>query len=320
MRISTHTAYDKGTSAILRENVDLNKTLLQIATGRRILSPADDPADAARVLSLNQEMERTTKYQDNIRAAETSLEIEEKNLQNIVDLMQRVRELTIQASNDTYDADQRKSISYEVRELSDSLLGYANAVNGQGEYLFAGYNIDTVPFVKGAGGDVTYYGDQGQQAVQIGPVRQIATGDSGYEIFMDATDAGGNFPVGSDGSRKISLFRVVDDIEETMRTNNGPASGTETYHAAMQRAISNLDIAIGKVLDVQANIGARQNALESQKNVNADSLVQIQTTMSETQDLDYATAISRLELQQLGLTAAQQSFTQIQGLNLFNYI
>jgi flagellar hook-associated protein 3 FlgL len=315
MRISTSSAYDRGTSAILRENVDLNKTLLQIATGKRILTPADDPADAARVLGLNQQKERTTKFQDNIRSAESDLQIEDVTLQNVVDLLQRVRELTVQANNDTYDADQRKSISFEINELSDALLGYSNTVNGQGDYIFAGYANDQIPFSK-VGGAVSYNGDQGQKNVQIGASRQIATGDNGYDVFLDAPgvvdEAGGN----------ISLFQVVDDLETSLRTNNGlpEVAPTETFHQSMSRHLDNIDNALGKILDIQATIGARQNATQSQSNVNADYLVQIETTTSETQDLDYASAISKMELQQLGLSAAQQSFTKIQGLSLFNFM
>lgn len=326
MRISTSTAYDRGIAAILRENVDLNKTLLQIATGKRILTPADDPADAARILGLNQQLERTTKFQDNIRAVESNLQIEDTTLQSIVDLLQRTRELSIQANNDTYDADQRKSISFEIKQLSDALFGFANTVNGQGNYLFGGFRNDQIPFTSGAGGDVTYNGDQGQKNIQIGASRQIASGDNGYDVFMDESSV-----VGNDGITKISLFKVVSDLEETLRTNDGPNSGPapivvppaampETFHEAMQRHIDNIDGALGKILNIQASIGARQNATQSQSNVNADMLVQIETTMSETQDLDYATAISRMELQQLGLSAAQQSFTKIQGLSLFNFM
>jgi flagellar hook-associated protein 3 FlgL len=332
MRISTSSAYDRGTAAILRENVDLNKTLLQIATGKRILTPADDPADAARILGLNQQKERTTKFQDNISAAEGTLQIEDVTLQNIVDLLQRTRELTIQGNNDTYDAEQRRSIAFEIEALSESLFGYANTVDGQGNYLFGGFRNDQQPFTQGVGGEITYAGDQGQKNIQIGASRQIPTGDNGYDVFMDAPAV-----VGNDGTTKISLFKVVSDLEETLRTNLGPNSGPgaivpqpappaapiggpETFHEAMQRHIGNIDIALGKILDIQATIGARQNATQSQSNVNADYLVQIETTMSETQDLDYATAISRMELQQLGLSAAQQSFTKIQGLSLFNFI
>ncbi len=316
MRISTATAYNNGTNAILRENVDLNKTLLQIATGKRILSPADDPADAARILGLNQQKEQTTKYQDNIIAAENSLEMEDVTLKGIVNVLQRVRELTVQGNNATYDAEQRKSISFEVKELADSLLSYANTVNGQGEYLFAGYKVDTIPFVKGANGEVTYQGDQGQKKIQIGASRQIAVSDSGFDVFMSTPGI-----VGNDGTTPISMFKVVSDIEEALRTNDGPGAGSpESFNEAMQRGLDNLDKALGKIIDIQATIGARLNATESQDNVNADYLVQIETTMSETQDLDYARAVSRMKLQQTGLEAAQQSFTQIHSLSLFNFI
>jgi len=320
MRISTSTAYDRGVSAILRENVDLNKTLLQIATGKRIITPADDPADSARILGLNQSKERVDKFQDNINAANTNLEIEDTTLQGIVDLMQRIRELAIQGNNDTYDAQQRQSVGMEVQQRFESLIGFANTRNGQGDYLFAGFDTTTEPFVQTVGGDVQYVGDQGQKFIQVGDSRQVASGDNGYDVFMDA-----NGVVGNDGTTKISLFKVVSDLEETLRTNDGPASGPavgspETFHEAMARSIDNIDAALGKILDIQATIGARQNAIENQKNVNADYLVQIETTMAETQDLDYAEAISRMELQQLGLSAAQQSFTKIQGLSLFNFI
>lgn len=316
MRISTSTAYDRGTAAILRENADLNKTLLQIATGKRILSPADDPAASARILGLNQQQEQTEKYQDNIIAAETNLQIEDVTLKGIVDLMQRVRELTVQGNNSTYDADQRESISFEIKELSDALLGYANTVNGQGEFLFAGFNIDETPFTRGVNDDVTYHGDQGQKKIQIGASRQIPAGDSGFSVFMDTQGV-----VGNDGTSKVSLFRVVSDIEETLRINDGPGVGSpESFNQSMQRGLDNIDKALGQILNTQALIGARLNATESQNNVNADYLVQIQTTKSETQDLDYATAVSRMTLQQTGLEAAQKSFAQIQELSLFNFI
>jgi len=119
MRIATSTAYDRGTSAILRENTVLNKTLLQIATGKRILSPADDPADSARVLGLTQQKELTEKYQDNITATKISLEIGDTTLQGVISSLQRIRELTIQANNDTYDEEQRKALSYEVKQVYD---------------------------------------------------------------------------------------------------------------------------------------------------------------------------------------------------------
>ncbi len=88
----------------------------------------------------------------------------------------------------------------------------------------------------------------------------------------------------------------------------------------MNRIIGNLDAAMGHIVDKQSTIGARLNATESQENVNEDYLVQLASTLSDTQDLDYTEAISRLEQQQIGLQASQQTFTKIQGLSLFNFL
>ncbi|MBF0265015.1 MAG: flagellar hook-associated protein FlgL [Gammaproteobacteria bacterium] len=331
MRIATSTAYDRGTSAILRENADLNKTLLQIATGKRILSPADDPADSARVLGLTQQKELTEKYQDNIIATKINLEISDATLEGVVSALQRIREITIQANNDTYDADQRKALSYEVKQVADGLISSANQVNGQGEYLFAGYRNDTMPFVTGANGEVSYQGSQDRKNIQIGASRQIPVSDSGYEVFMDIPGATGfryNTLDKDIEPTNISLFKVVSDLEETLRTNESPSvitdsgfeNSPETFHDSMERAINNIDASLKHIVDIQSTMGARHNATESQRNINADFLVQVQTSMSDSQDLDYATAVSDMKLQQMGLQAAQQSFTKIQSLNLFNFI
>lgn len=320
MRISTNTAYNQGTASILRQNEKLNKSLLQISTGKRIISPSDDPANAARVLDLSQQQQRTVKFQDNIRAATNNLGITEKNLQNVSDILQRIRELSVQANNDTYDAKQRLSISYEIQQLGDTLYGMANSVNGEGEYLYGGFRSDKQPFVLNTVGDVTYAGDQGQQQIQIGDSRTVPVSDSGFSVFMNVPGV-----VGNDGASKISLFKVIRDITDTLSTNTGPnngpaAVGTETFHQAMIRGLDNLDASMDQISNVQATVGARQNAVETQQNLNADFIVQIETTMSTAQDLDYATAVSKMKLQQVGLSAAQQSFTQIQGLNLFNFL
>ena len=70
-------------------------------------------------------------------------------------------------NNDTYDADQRKALSYEVQQVADGLLASANQVNGQGDYLFAGYRNDVIPFVKGANGEVSYQGSQDEKNIPL---------------------------------------------------------------------------------------------------------------------------------------------------------
>lgn len=318
MRVATSTAYSQGVTSMNTQNFKLNKTLLQLSTGKRIVTPSDDPAGAARVLGLNQAKSRTEQFQDNISTLKSSLQIEETALDGIVNTLQRVRELTIQANNDTYDATQRRDIALEIQEHFESITAFANTTNGNGEFLFGGFNNRDVPF-ENVGGVVNYLGDQGQQLLQISATRQVASGDNGFDTFMDLRgsdngDTTNNYP--------MSVFAVVNELETVLRTNAGSptANPIETFHDSVSRIIGNIDVALGQIADAQAAIGARLNATESQENVNEDYLVQLASTISDTQDLDYTEAISRLEQEQIGLQASQQAFTRIQGLSLFNFL
>lgn len=318
MRVATTTAYSQAVNSMNSQNYTLNKTMQQISTGQRILVPSDDPAASARVLGLNQAKERTEQFQDNIAALKSALEVEETSLNSIVNSLQRVRELAIQANNDTYDANQRKDMALEVQQGLEAIVGFANMTNGGGDFLFGGYDNRNIPFVMDASGTtVTYTGDQGQQFLQIGSARQIASGDNGFDMFMSIKGSDN----GSDPADNIpmSVFAIVSELETAMDTDLGTA-GTEDFHDSVLRSIANLDKAIGQIVDAQAAIGARLNATDAQESVNEDYLIQVASTLSTTQDLDYAEAISRLELEQVGLQAAQQSFTKIQSLSLFNYL
>ncbi len=324
MRIATSTAYSQGVTAMNTQNFNLNKTMLQLSTGKRIVTPADDPAGAAKVLGLNQAKSRTEQFQDNIDILKSSLQVEETALNGVVDILQRVRELTIQANNDTYDATQRAAIGLEIQEHFEAITAFANTTNGNGGFLFGGYNNRDVPF-ENVAGVVNYKGDQGEQLLQISATRQVASGNNGFDTFMNVrgTDNGNTTITPVINRPPMSVFAVVKELEVALSTNAGvtpPSSAQETFHQTMSRAIGNIDAALGQIANVQSGIGARMNAVESQENVNEDYLVQVASTLSDTQDLDYTEAISRLEQQQIGLQAAQQTFTKIQGLSLFNFI
>ncbi len=324
MRVATSTAYSQAVTSMNTQNFKLNKTMQQLSTGQRIVNPSDDPAGAARVLGLNQAKSRTEQFQDNISILKSSLQIEETALDGIVNTLQRVRELSIQANNDTYDANQREAISLEIQEHFEAITAFANTSDGNGEFLFGGFNNRDVPF-ENVAGVVHYNGDQGQQFLQISATRQVASGDNGFDTFMNLR---GSQKVDPTDSSPMSVFAIVKELETVLRTNQGSVDPlppavpvtTETFHESMSRIIGNIDVALGKIIDSQSAIGARINAIESQENVNEDYLVQLATTLSNTQDLDYTEAISRLEQEQIGLQASQQTFTKIQGLSLFNFI
>jgi len=191
MRISTNTIYDLGVAGIQQTTSDLIKTQQQVSSGRRILSPSDDPVASARVLDLSQSQLLNKQYDTNTGSASSSLGLEESILGSVGNLIQDVRTAAIQAANSTLSDQDRASIATDLRGRYQELLGLANSTDGNGQYVFSGYKGVTKPFVETSLGNVTYQGDQGQRLIQISPSRQMAVSDSGSSVFQQIKNGNG---------------------------------------------------------------------------------------------------------------------------------
>ena len=300
MRLSSAQIYQQSVSAMLNKQAELAKTQLQLATGKRVLAPSDDPAAATRVIDLNYAIETTTQYQRNSDYAETRLSTEESVLADVGDVLQRVRELSVRANNDTLSAGDRQAIADEVRTNLEAVFQLANNQDASGEYLFAGYKTDTVPFTNDGSGNYTYQGDQGVRSLQVGVNRQVAVGDAGNDVFMKVDDGAGG---------TINMFEMLNGIVTDLEANN-----------PVPTALTQLDSALDVVLNTRSTIGARMNTIDAQRNANDSFSLVLQENRSKLEDLDYAEAVSKFEQQILALQASQQSFVKIEGLSLFNYL
>lgn len=300
MRLSTSQIYHQAVTSMLNKQADLAKTQQQLATGQNIMSPSDDPGAATRIINLNQVIETTDQFQRNADFAEARLSVEESVLTGIGDILQRVRELAVQAANDTNSAEDRQTIAIEARASLESLMQLSNSIDANGEYLFSGFKTDTEPFSHDGLGNFSYAGDQGQRNLQIGPKRQVASNDAGSDVFLKVDDGAGGIS---------SMFNAVYDFATDLEANISSAS-----------TLTRLDSALDSVLDTRASIGARMNIIDSQKNANESFNLVLKENRSSLEDLDYAEAVSRFEQQMLALQASQQTFVKIEGLSLFNYL
>ncbi len=300
MRVSTSMMQSLAVNAMLERQADLSKTQQQLATGRRILSPSQDPSGSTQILRLEQELELTRQYQRNSDRALSRLEMEEGVLAGVGNSLQRVRELAVQGLNDSNNQSNRTALAAEVRQRLDEILQLANTKDGSGEYLFAGFRGSTEPFVDAGGGNYIFQGDRGQRQIQISPTRQIASSDSGFEVFASVPYSGG-------GSQ--DMFKTLYDLATSLEAN-----------APSGDSLTDIDAALESIFTTRASVGARINAIESQRNINEQFSVQLEGELSDVQDLDYAEAVGRLNLQLAGLQASQASFERVQNLSLFNYI
>ena len=216
MRISTTQFYLQGIQAFGNQQVKLAKLQEQISTGVRIANPSDDPAGAARVLELEQEVKLHEQYQTNIRMADQRLSLQDSTLQGAENLLQRVRELAIHANNASLDQVSRDAIADELDERRKELLSLANTVDSNGDFLFAGFQNQQRPFTfekTGSVDHVVFHGDQGERWVQISQSRRINTDSPGRAIFMEVESTAalneGADP-GNAGSGVIAPARVSD--------------------------------------------------------------------------------------------------------------
>lgn len=214
MRISTGMIFDAGISAINNQTAALLHTQQQVSSGRRILSPADDPVAAARALDVTQAKDITVQYAGNQESAKSALGLEDAQLSGVSDLLARVKELAVQSGNAALNTTDRKAIAVELRARFSEMLGIANSQDSSGQYLFSGYMGGTQAFSGTVDTGVTYNGDDGQLKLQLSASRQLEVSDSGNALFNHIASGNGYFATGyaagNAGSALIDTGTVSD--------------------------------------------------------------------------------------------------------------
>ena len=186
IRISTSYTQEQGVQYMRDAQKRVVDTQAELATGKRISSPSDDPVGAARLIDLHHQIDSTARFQTNIAMATGRLATSDSILDEAGQLTQRARELVVQANNAPLADSDRVSIAQELRQIRGQLLEHANSKDGNGDYLYAGYKTQTTPFIETAGGQVVYQGDSGQRLLGIGDQVAINVWESAG-LTTDAT-------------------------------------------------------------------------------------------------------------------------------------
>lgn len=408
MRISTTQIYNVANQSMLDAQTAINKTQEQISTGREVLTPADDPVAATKIMQLNQVIAQGSQFQNNIDLAQNKLSQEEVAIESITNVLQRVRELAVQSGNTAVlTPAENNNIATELETRVDELLNLMNSQTANGEYIFAGHKGQDKPFEAVGDGSFLYHGDEGQQSIQISVGATIPVSDSGFSAFVDipssqnrvATSAfssnqsdppvkisrgdvvdqtvydefypsdmvitfgnspGSTYTVTEKGTGKViqpatvytanepieingveftmtgqpidgdgfeinsnnrqSILSVVAELAQVLRASDGTTESKEDIARVVANSLNNLGNSITRTSTVQAEIGARQNTLESTKDLLLNSDLFNKEVLSDIQDLDFAEATTRLQMQSFILQAAQQSFVKVSGLSLFNFL
>ena len=185
MRVSTQQLFNRGLEQIQDVTAQQQKTQLQLSSGKKVLTPADDPVASTRILELNQELKINEQFQRNIELVDGRLKLQDGLLGSVSNVVQRMRELAVTAGNGVLSKDDLNSIAEEVEERLSQLAGLLNSQDASGEYVFSGFQGGTEPFQKNISGAYTYQGDEGRRFVQVEPNVSIASTENGKNIFQD---------------------------------------------------------------------------------------------------------------------------------------
>lgn len=305
MKVSTSQIFDRATTQMAKQQAKVSEMQTQLATGKQVLRPSDSPEQAALIQRLSTALDRQDVYAGNLDAINSRLGAEEAALMTAEDVMQRVRELAVQANNATLSTGDRKIIASEVSALRDQLLSLANSQDVSGNYVFAGSMVRTKPFAEDASGTLVYQGDQNRMLVDVSDQRQLALNRPGNEVFPSVIRE-------TDGvSERVGFFSVIDDFGAALLSQD--PQELQNSLAEVSELTLNLAVSI-------ADVGSRMRIVETQVESLADAKLRYQTLLSGAEDLDYASAITQLTSEIMSLEAGQSSFAKIAQLSLFDYI
>jgi flagellar hook-associated protein 3 FlgL len=307
MKISTSQLFERAVTQMTTQQAKLAEMQTQLATGKQIVQPSDNPDKAGLIQRLNTAYDRQEVYEGTLDSVQDRLSAEESSLMSTDNILQRVRELAVAASSDTMSKDDRKIVSIEINALRESLLAHANTQDVNGNYVFAGSAVTTVPFSPDAEGNMRYQGDNSYVAVDVSEQRRLNMNRPGNEVF----DGVVRHSTDGTGSSKISFFKVIEDFSAALMGNDT---------GAIQRSLGEVDSLSATVSISLADVGSRQNVVESQRDVLSDAKLRYKSVLSNAEDLDYTSAVTALTAELLSLEAAQASFAQISQLTLFDYI
>jgi len=186
MRISTSQIYDQNVRSIMNNQEELIKTQEQLATGKRIITPSDDPVGAAKVLRLTEEIDALDQFKRNNDLVTGSLEQQEAVLTNITNSINRARTLVVQSGSGILADPDKRAIGAELEQIKLEIFDLMNTQDADGNYIYAGYQSGNQAFSynpAATGNAITFSGDAGVSFVQLSNSSKIQSTSNGYEVF-----------------------------------------------------------------------------------------------------------------------------------------
>ncbi|MDR3349185.1 MAG: flagellar hook-associated protein FlgL [Acidaminococcales bacterium] len=305
-RISTSNMSFQYLTDLNRALVRENKLQEQMASGKTLNRASDDPIRISRSLRFHSALAQNDKYVSNYGDAETWMKNSDDALQTMGSVLIRVKELVVQAANDTNTEDERKSIGTEINKLVDTLVDAANSKVGD-RYLFGGQSDRSQPYTRNPDGTVSFAGDN-----HFISMRLQAGGVSPVQDSINVTCAEA---FGAD----CEMFNKINEIAQALTSNETP-DGRPMGQWLSYVALADVDTNHERLLQADASLGARMNSYEMLGNMLLDRDTNINIDISNNEDTDYAKAISEYQLWDNVYNAALKTGAMVLPMSLVEFL
>jgi flagellar hook-associated protein 3 FlgL len=292
MRVNPNSAPDL-LASLQRISADENSVLRQLASGKRVEQPSDDPAGMAALVELQGSDANTQQYLRNVSAVRSRMQVSDSTLSSATVDLQRALTLGVEGANGTLNDADRNSVALEIEGISNHMLDLANS-SLAGTYLFAGTASTTKPFTAAADGTIAYKGSDNTNQIQIGEGLWIGGGVSGQGIF------------GSDGN---NVFDSLKGLADAVR-NGGDVT----------TAIATLRSSTDQLSAARVTYGNSMNQLDSAELVMNQRHIQLAQQETDLAGADLATLATHLSSAETSRNALLSVIGKSTAANLFDYL
>ena len=319
--------YLNGMATNLNNMQTLNK---QLTSGKEISRPSDNPYKVARSMQLNTDINTNKQYNENIKDTINWLNTTDTALGQVTNVIQRVRELMVSSGNASYGSNEQKAISDEINQRIEEVAQILNS-NFDGKYVFGGTKTSSKPlgsdtdgitgntylyFVDKSGNKLdledtsTYTKNQLEMLgtkmdVEISQGVQMEYNVTAKEVLICKDDNG----------KQVNLMNLLSDI-----TSNLKSSNSSDRVKVIGENLADIDSVVSNLLKLRAEVGAKQNRMDSAQTKNEDENYNMTDILSKTEDIDFTEKTIEFTVAQTVYQASLQICAQVLPKSLLDYL
>ncbi|MDV1857942.1 flagellar hook-associated protein FlgL [Citrobacter freundii] len=309
MRVSTQQSYVSMTQSFNDLSSDLSHVVEQMATGKSILLPSDDPIAATRITQLNRQQSALDQYQSNIDSATAGMSQQESILDGVNNDLLAIRDDLLEAANGTNTADSLASLGQDIQSMTEAMVSALNYQDEDGHYVFGGTVNDQPPIVAvdddgdGVTDSYTYQGNDDHRQTTVSNGVEVDTNVAVSDFFGDSLDV---------------LNTLTSLSKELQDPSVDPAD--PQVQSDIENAINTVDDASESLNASIATIGETQNTMSMLSGAQTDIATSNDQLIGQLSDLDYGPASITFTGLEMAMEATLKTYSKVSELNLFSVI